>query len=101
MTEDSQDLLAILIISNKNFADAYQLCKVLSWKFGIIGCSSIIDRIHEKGYVTVSFPVSNTLKYFALTSAGEKRLREEKSGFVEYLKGEFPAEVEFVSALGR
>ena len=99
MTESYQDLLAILILKNENFADAYQLCKVMSWKFGILNCSEIIGRIESKGYVLVTYPKSQTLKFFSLTSEGRKMIQEKVNSLIAVLKDEYPSEADFINKL--
>ena len=100
MLQDDEDILALLICSNNNFADAYQLCKVLSWKFGIINCSEIIQRIILKGYVTVTYPKSPTLKCFALTEEGKVQRDERSNLLIKKLKEELPDLRDFVDRLG-
>jgi hypothetical protein len=99
MVESYKDLLAILIINNRNFADAYQLCKVLSWKFGILNCSEIINRIEAKRYVITTYPKSDTLKFFSITLEGSKKLQEEISSLVKILREEFPEKIDFIDKL--
>jgi DNA-binding PadR family transcriptional regulator len=100
MTESYEDLLALLIINNENFSDAYQLCKVLSWKFGVINCSEIINRIEARRYIITAYPKSTTLKFFSLTSEGRNRLQEEIDPLIRILREEFPEEVDFIDKLG-
>lgn len=95
----NEELLALRIISNKNFADAYQLCKVLAWKFDIINCSEIIKRIEEKKYITITYPMSKTLKFFSLTNEGLELLKGKVLALNELLKVEFPDEIVFIYKL--
>ena len=99
MTEVDENVLALLIINNPYFADAYQLCKVLAWKFGIINCSEIIDRIKKKNYITITHPKSPTLGFFHLTEDGRMALEQERSSLGKRLVEGFPEHVEFIEKL--
>ena len=99
MNEHIEDVLALLIITNKNFANAYQLCKILAWKFDVINCSEIIKRIDAKGYVHKVYLESKTLESFNLTEVGKEILKEHENLLIETLKENFPGEIDFVNKL--
>jgi hypothetical protein len=99
MNEHYEDLLALAILSNKAHADAYSLCSGLSRKFKIIHCSEVINRIHSQGYVNVTYPVSEQLKFFTLTATGKRLLDEERHVLGKVLKDNFPEEVDFIALL--
>lgn len=89
----------LLIISNKNFSNSYQLCKVLSWRFDIINCSEIITRVERRNLVDISYPVSKTLEHFSLTTVGKQLLTEESLSLAKILKVEFSGQIDFINNL--
>jgi hypothetical protein len=99
MTSDKEDLLALLIIAHHKFANAYELYKVLAWKFGIINCHQIITRIKGKHYITVTFPKSPTLGFFDLTVDGKGILQNGEKSLFNSLTDNFPEQVEFIQML--
>jgi hypothetical protein len=99
MTEVDENGLALLIVNNPYFADAYQLCKVLAWKFGIINCSEIITRMEKMNYLTITYPKSPTLKFFHLTEDGRMILEQERSSLGKRLVEGFPEHAEFIEKL--
>lgn len=99
MTEDFEDDLALLIINNKNFSNAYNLCRILARWFDIINCSEIIDRIKMKEYIVTTYPVSKTLEHFALTLKGRNKIEQEMALLVDVLKEDFPDKFEFIEKL--
>ena len=70
MTENDENLLALLVVEKKSFADSYGLCKVLAWRFDIINCSEIIKSVEKMNYITIAYPKTPTLKFFHLTEDG-------------------------------
>lgn len=49
-----QKMLALLLIdNNKNFANTYDLIRVLSRIVGLFACSGIIKSIESEGYVSI------------------------------------------------
>lgn len=101
MKNTEEEILALLIVNKKSFANAYQLCKILAWKFKLINCDEIIKRIKQKNYVECSFPISKTLTYFQITDGGKIILSENYLSLIETLKIEYPEEIKFVSKLGK
>jgi hypothetical protein len=99
MNDHYEDLLALAILSNKRHADAYSLCSGLSRKFKIINCSEIIKRIERLGYVSITYPQSPQLKFFALTPTGQKLLNDERLMLSSILKDSFPEEIHFITLL--
>lgn len=94
-----EEILSLMIINNKSFANAYDICKVLAWKFDLINCSEIIKRIENKSYVLTSFPTSKTLKHFELTEVGFGMIAERKNDLKVKLIEEFPQEAAFINKL--
>ena len=99
MTTEQEELLALIIVRNKNFSNAYQLCKVLAWKFGIINCSEIIQRVEQKRFVFTTYPESDTLKFFKVTENGEALIQNKKNELTLVLKNEFGNQIDFIEKL--
>jgi hypothetical protein len=99
MTEIDENILALLIINNRYFADAYQLCKVLAWKFDLINCSEIIRRIEKMNYITITHPKTPTLGFFDLTEDGRLVLERERPSLGKRLVESFPEQTEFIEKL--
>jgi len=97
MKNIDEDFLATKIVSNKNFANSYQLCKVLAWKFDIINCNEVIKRIESQEFITMTFPKNSTMGLIHLTIKGMELLDERGTEVREILKKEFPNEIEFIN----
>ena len=99
MTEHEENILALLIVEKKAFADAYNLCRVLARRFDIIACSEIINRIKKMNYVTITYPKTPTLEFFHLTEDGRKILEQERSSLGKRLMEGFPQHADFIENL--
>jgi hypothetical protein len=99
MTSYDEEILALIVINHKNFANSYDLCKVLAWKFNLINCAEIIKRIEAKNYVVVTFNASKTLKSFNLTESGSALIIENNENVRTLLIKEFRSQIVFIDNL--
>ncbi len=94
-----QKMLALLVMDcNENFANTYDLTRVLSRMFGLFASSGIIKDIEVEGYVTIEKTVHG-VHYYTITDPGKATLKEHKKGLVTALKQVYPDKADFILLL--
>jgi len=81
-----QKMLALLLIDkNKNFANTYDLIRVLSRMFCLFASSGIIKSIESEGYASIDKTVYD-VDYYNITDLGKATLKEHKEELIIALK---------------
>jgi hypothetical protein len=91
------NILALLIIEKgDSFANSYNLCKTLSWKFKTINCHEIINDLISRDYITAEY--TNGIGEFKLTNLGEKLIKENRNGTIKKLREAYPEELKIIDS---
>lgn len=91
-----QKMLALLLIDkNKNFANTYDLIRILSRMVGLFACSGIIKSIESESYVSIDKTVY-AVDYYNITDLGKVTLKEHKEGLIIALKQLYPGKTNFI-----
>lgn len=94
-----QKMLALLLMDKyKNFANTYDLIRVLSRMFGLFASSGIFKSIKSEGYVTIEKTVYG-VDYYNITDLGKATLKEHKEGLIIALKQVYPDKTDFIILL--
>jgi hypothetical protein len=90
-----KSLLTLLILSKvERFRNAYDLCKVLAWKFKIIEChelSSFLAREKLTNEVLI-----NAIHHYTVTAEGQGYLDTNEEWLKAELVTRYPGEQEFI-----
>jgi len=93
-----QSIVLYLINYSDYLRNAYNLIKILSWKFNIIDFNQINKTLVEKNYMIEK--VTNQIGHYSITTSGEIFLKEHLAQLLQELKEKYlPNDPEYIQLI--